>query len=83
MGLLDLIKEDETFEFISLKEAINLLAIKTKSTTFSVATYLLNKNVVSTLACYHRSTDYKLYVFSTPSYKIFIFSSTYRKYRAL
>lgn len=79
MGLLQLIKEDESLKFISLKEAINLLAIKIKSTTFSIATYLLNKNVVSTLACYYRSTNYKLYVSSTPSYKTFIFSSPHRR----
>ena len=40
--ILDIIKTDESLEFISLKEAINLLATKTKSTTFGVATYLLN-----------------------------------------
>ena len=36
MDLLDLIKEDESLEFISLKEVINLLAEKTKSTTFGI-----------------------------------------------
>ncbi|MEG0603752.1 MAG: hypothetical protein RR487_04500 [Acinetobacter sp.] len=68
MSVLDLIKEDESFEFISLKEAINLLATKTKSTTFGMATYLLNKKVHSTLDCYHRGLDYKLYVSSSAGY---------------
>jgi len=68
MGLLDLIKEDESLEFISLKEAINLLAEKTKSNIFGVVTYLLNKNVESTLDCYYRGIDYKLYISSSPSY---------------
>lgn len=45
MSLLDLIREDESLEFISLKEAINLLARKTNSNIFGVATYLLNKKV--------------------------------------
>lgn len=68
MGLLNLIKEDESLKFISLKEAINLLAEKTKSNIFEVTTYLLNKNVESTLDCYSRSIDYKLYVSSSPRY---------------
>lgn len=60
MGLLDLIKEDESLEFISLKEAINLLAEKTNSNIFEVATYLLNKKVESSLDCYARSSNYKI-----------------------
>ena len=32
--ILDIIKTDESLEFISLKEAINLLATKTKSNFF-------------------------------------------------
>ena len=68
MSILNLIKEDESLEFISLKEAINLLATKTKSTTFGMATYLLNKKVHSTLDCYHRGLDYKLYVSSSAGY---------------
>ena len=68
MSVLDLIKEDESLEFISLKEAINSLATKTKSTTFGIATYLLNKKVQSTLDCYYRNIDYKLYVSSSANY---------------
>lgn len=67
MSILNLIKEDESLEFISLKEAINLLATKTKSTTFGIATYLLNKKVQSTLDCYYRDIDYKLRVSSSAS----------------
>ncbi len=68
MSILNLIKEDESLEFISLKEAINLLATKTKSTTFGIATYLLNKKVQSTLDCYSRDIDYKLYASSSANY---------------
>lgn len=68
MSILNLIKEDESLEFISLKEAINLLATKTNSTTFGIATYLLNKKVQSTLDCYYRDIDYKLYASSSANY---------------
>lgn len=67
--ILDIIKTDESLEFISLKEAINLLATKTKSTTFGVATYLLNQKVHSVLHGYYRSIDYEIHISSYPSYK--------------
>lgn len=58
--ILDLIKTDESLEFISLKEAINLLARKTNSSTFGVATYLLNKKVHILLNSHSRQNDYKI-----------------------
>lgn len=66
--ILDIIKTDESLEFISLKEAINLLATKTKSTTFGVATYLLHQKVESTLDCYYRGIGHRLHVSSSANY---------------
>ncbi|MEG2273311.1 MAG: hypothetical protein RSB22_15370 [Acinetobacter sp.] len=60
MGLLHLIKEDESLKFISLKEAINLLAEKTNSNIYEVATYLLNKNVHARLDSHARQNNYKI-----------------------
>ena len=60
MGLLNLIKEDESLKFISLKEAINLLAEKTNSNIYEVATYLLNKNVPARLDSHARQNNYKI-----------------------
>ena len=57
MGLLNLIKEDESLKFISLKEAINLLAEKTNSNIYEVATYLLNKNVPAQLDSHARQNN--------------------------
>lgn len=58
--ILDLIKTDESLEFISLKEAINLLARKTNSSTFGVATYLLNKKVHILLNSHSRQNNYNI-----------------------
>lgn len=67
MGLLlDLINEDQSLEYISLKEAINLIAEKTKSNIYEVSTYLLNRNIESILCSYTRGIDYKLNVSSSP-----------------
>ncbi|WP_151710965.1 hypothetical protein [Acinetobacter brisouii] len=67
MGLLlDLINEDQSLEYISLKEAINLIAEKTKSNIYEVSTYLLNRNIESLLCSYTRGIDYKLNVSSSP-----------------
>ncbi len=60
MGLLDLINKDESFEYISLKEAISFLTEKTNSTIQEVAIYLLNKDVPQELACHTRGSDYKI-----------------------
>ncbi|MFV5265110.1 hypothetical protein ACMUMS_16355 [Acinetobacter courvalinii] len=60
MGLLSLIKENESSTFISLKEAINLLTKETGSTIQEVAIYLLNKDVSSELACHVKGSDYKI-----------------------
>lgn len=60
MGLLNLIKEDESLKFISLKEAINLLAEKTNSNIYEVATYLLNKNVPAQLDSHARQNNYRI-----------------------
>lgn len=60
MGLLNLIKEDESLKFISLKEAINLLAEKTNSNIYEVSAYLLNKNVPGQLDSYARQNNYKI-----------------------
>ena len=67
MGLLDLIKEDQSSEYISLKEAIDLIAVVTKSNIYEVATYLLNKNVESTLYSYARDINYKLKISRPPN----------------
>lgn len=45
MGLLHLINTENDKNYISLFEAINLLAKKTGSNIYEVATYLLNKDV--------------------------------------
>ncbi|MDV2438019.1 hypothetical protein QR665_00665 [Acinetobacter gerneri] len=58
--ILDIIKTDESLEFISLKEAINLLARKTNSSTFGVATYLLNKKVHILLDSHARQNNHKI-----------------------
>ena len=58
--ILDLIKTDESLEFISLKEAINLLARKTNSSTFGIATYLLNKKVHILLDSHARQNNYEI-----------------------
>jgi hypothetical protein len=58
--ILDIIKTDESLEFISLKEAINLLARKTNSSTFGIATYLLNKKVHILLDSHARQNNYKI-----------------------
>ncbi|WP_426454829.1 hypothetical protein ACPF64_17520 [Acinetobacter sp. KB005] len=68
MGLLNLIKEDETYKYISLKEAINLLAEKTTSNIYEVAVYLLNKSVESYIDCYIRGIDHKIHVSSAGRY---------------
>lgn len=60
MGLLELINKDESFEYISLKEAISFLTEKTNSTIQEVAIYLLNKDVPQELACHTRGSDYKI-----------------------
>ena len=60
MGLLNLIQEDESLKFISLKEAINLLAEKTNSSIYEVATYLLNKNVPAQLDSHARQNNYRI-----------------------
>ncbi|MCE1272770.1 MAG: hypothetical protein LWW88_14700 [Acinetobacter sp.] len=60
MGLLDFINTDESYEYISLKEAIILLKEKTNSTIQEVAIYLLNKGVPSDLACHIKGSDYKI-----------------------
>jgi len=58
--ILDIIKTDESLEFISLKEAINLLARKTNSSIFGIATYLLNKKVHILLDSHTRQNNYKI-----------------------
>ncbi len=68
MGLLSLIKEDESYKYISLKEAINLLAERTRSNIYEVAVYLLNKNVESSIHCYKRGMNYKIYETSRARY---------------
>lgn len=60
MGLLDFINTDESYEYISLKEAIIFLKEKTNSTIQEVAIYLLNKGVPSDLACHTKGSDYKI-----------------------
>lgn len=60
MTLLNLIKEDESFEYISLKEAISLLTEKTNSNLQETAIYLLNKDVPNELTCHTKDTDYKI-----------------------
>lgn len=60
MGLLNLIKEDESLKFISLKEAINLLAEKTNSNIYEVSAYLLNKNVPCQLDSHARQNNYRI-----------------------
>lgn len=60
MGLLDLINKDESLDFISLEEAINLLAKKSESNVWQVATYLLNKDIHIQLNSYQRDTNYKV-----------------------
>lgn len=68
MSILDLIKEDESLEYISLKEAINLLAEKTKSSVYEVAVYLLHEDVHSCISCHIRGLDHKMSESSTASY---------------
>lgn len=58
--LLNLIKEDTSFKYISLKEVISLLAEKTNSNLQEVAIYLLNKDIPNELACHIKGTDYKI-----------------------
>ncbi|MCG2574340.1 hypothetical protein LVY74_12345 [Acinetobacter sp. ME22] len=60
MSLLNLIKKDENFKYISLKEAISLLAEKTNSNLQEVAIYLLNQDIPSELVCNTKGTDYKI-----------------------
>lgn len=60
MGLLDLIKDDESFDYISLKEVINFLTEKTNSTIQEVAIYLLNKEVPMELACHVKGSDFRI-----------------------
>ncbi|AQV17308.1 hypothetical protein ACNPMZ_08670 [Acinetobacter pittii] len=68
MGLLDLIKEDKSFEFISLKEVINLLGNKTQSRINETATFLLNKKTHISLNSYTRAADYTIQQISYPGY---------------
>lgn len=68
MGLLDLIREDESLDYISLEEAINLLAEKSESNVWQVATYLLNKNIHIQLNSHQRDIGYKIIETSSNSH---------------
>lgn len=60
MGLLHLINTENDKNYISLFEAINLLAKKTGSDIYEVATYLLNKDVHIQLYSHTRDIGYKI-----------------------
>jgi len=60
MGLLHLINTENDKNYISLFEAINLLAKKTGSDIYEVATYLLNKDVHIQLYSHTRDNGYKI-----------------------
>lgn len=67
MGLLDLIREDDSLYYISLEDAINILAKKTESNVWQVATYLLNKDIHIQLNSHQRGANYRVIETSTGS----------------
>jgi hypothetical protein len=60
MGLLHLINTENDKNYISLFEAINLLAKKQARIFMEVATYLLNKDVHIQLYSHTRDNGYKI-----------------------
>lgn len=60
MGLMKLINTENDKNYISLKEAVELLAKESSSNIWEVATYLLNKDVHIRLYSFSRSIDHKI-----------------------
>ena len=69
MGLMALINTENDKNYISLKEAVELLAKETNSNIWEVATYLLNKDMHIRLYSYSRSIDHKIVQTSFLSYQ--------------
>ncbi|WOE31020.1 MULTISPECIES: hypothetical protein [unclassified Acinetobacter] len=69
MGLMALINTENDKNYISLKEAIELLAKETNSNIWEVSTYLLNKDMYIHLYSHSRSTDHKIVQTSFEAYQ--------------